>query len=401
MCGSIVLCRARVAHTLTLAVLSTISTARPAGAQESIRDVLSFLVTNRSIATDDFVRDEAAAAATSDTIARFLSIELATLPIASSASGFIYRVDPAIGAVARLTDSFGPFFVERPLTTGKNRGSLSVNYRSATFDNIDGRNLRDGTLVSTASVLRGTADPFDVETVSLRIHMDTITVAGSYGATDRLELGAAVPFVRLTLSGERVDTYRGRQLLQATGKGSASGLGDVVVRAKYNLLQTSHGSIAVAAETRLATGSEEQLLGAGQSSAKPRLLVSVEQGRATLHGDVGYSFGGLTREFDYAAAATFAAAPSLTLIAEISGRQLDQLGRLVADTEPHPRLLGVDTIRLTGVPETTNRVLAIAGLKWNVARTWVVGANVVRPLTTVGLNARWVPAVTVDYAFGH
>ncbi|HYU79710.1 MAG TPA: transporter [Vicinamibacterales bacterium] len=363
--------------------------------------MLSFLVTNRSIATDDFVRDEAAAAATSDTIARFLSIELATLPIASSASGFIYRVDPAIGAVARLTDSFGPFFVERPLTTGKNRGSLSVNYRSATFDNIDGRNLRDGTLVSTASVLRGTADPFDVETVSLRIHMDTITVAGSYGATDRLELGAAVPFVRLTLSGERVDTYRGRQLLQATGKGSASGLGDVVVRAKYNLLQTSHGSIAVAAETRLATGSEEQLLGAGQSSAKPRLLVSVEQGRATLHGDVGYSFGGLTREFDYAAAATFAAAPSLTLIAEISGRQLDQLGRLVADTEPHPRLLGVDTIRLTGVPETTNRVLAIAGLKWNVARTWVVGANVVRPLTTVGLNARWVPAVTVDYAFGH
>ena len=54
---------------------------RTASAQ-SISDVLSFLVTNRSIPTDDFVRDEAAAAATRDTISGLLLLELATLPIA-------------------------------------------------------------------------------------------------------------------------------------------------------------------------------------------------------------------------------------------------------------------------------------------------------------------------------
>ena len=50
--------------------------------------------------------------------------------------------------------------------------------------------------------------------------------------------------------------------------------------------------------------------------------------------------------------------------------------------------------------ETTTRLLAVAGLKWNIADTWLLTANVRRPLTDVGLNASWVPTITFDYAFG-
>lgn len=82
---------------------------RPAAAQQSISDVLSFLMTNRSIPTDDFIRDEAAAAVTRDTIAGFLLIELATLPISASAGGLTYRLNPSLGTVIRSSDSFGPF----------------------------------------------------------------------------------------------------------------------------------------------------------------------------------------------------------------------------------------------------------------------------------------------------
>jgi hypothetical protein len=228
-------------------------TVRPADAQQSISEVLSFLVTNRSIATDDFVRDEQAASATRDTISRFLVLELATLPI-TSAGGFTYRLDPTLGTVIRSSDSFGPFFTERSLTTGTRQAALGVSYRSTSFDNIDGRKLRDGTLVSTASVLSGESQPFDVETVSLRIRSETMTVFGSYGVTDRLDISAAVPFVRVNLSGERIDTYRGRQLIQATGSASASGLGDVVLRAKYNVLRRGASGIAVGGETRVPTG---------------------------------------------------------------------------------------------------------------------------------------------------
>src|SRR5919108_3128613 len=95
-----------------LAIALVLSTAARAEAQRTISDVLSFLVTNRTIPTDDFVRDEQAAIATRDTIAKLLVLELATLP-SSSGGGFTYRFDPALGTVIRSSDSFGPLFTER------------------------------------------------------------------------------------------------------------------------------------------------------------------------------------------------------------------------------------------------------------------------------------------------
>ena len=74
----------------------------PASAQQSVTDVLTFLLTNRSIPTGDFVRDEQAAVETRDVLARFLSLELATIPVSSSAGGFTYRLDPALGMVVRI-----------------------------------------------------------------------------------------------------------------------------------------------------------------------------------------------------------------------------------------------------------------------------------------------------------
>ena len=79
--------------------------ARTADAQQSISDVLSFLVTNRSIPTADFDRDEQAAIATRDTIGKLLSLEIATLP-SSSGGGFTYTMDPSLGTVTRSSDSF-------------------------------------------------------------------------------------------------------------------------------------------------------------------------------------------------------------------------------------------------------------------------------------------------------
>src|SRR5215471_18326414 len=93
----------------------------PAAAQQSIAQVLTFLLTNRSISTDDFTRDAQAAAATGDAISQFLVTELGTLPISSSGSGFTYRFNPTLGIVERSSDSFGPFFVQRSLTTGKHQ----------------------------------------------------------------------------------------------------------------------------------------------------------------------------------------------------------------------------------------------------------------------------------------
>lgn len=369
-----------------------------ASAQRTISDVLSFLVTNRTIPTDDFVRDEQAAIATRDTVSKLLVLELATLP-SSSGGGFSYRLDPTLGTVIRASDSFGPLFTERVLVNGKRRASLGLSYRATSFDNIDGRSLRDGTLVSTASTFRGESTPFDIETVSLRIRTDTVTLNGSIGLTDRFDVSAGVPFIRLNLEGERVDTYRGQRLLQATGSASANGLGDVVLRAKYAVLRAGASGFAIGGEARLPTGREEDLLGAGRASFTPRFVGSYEQDRVGVHGEVGYSFRGVSEALNYAAAVTAVAAPRLTLVGELLGRRLKGVGQLTETTLPHPRLAGVDTIRLTSSDETADRLVAVAGFKWNVASSWLLTANVLRPLTNVGLNAEWVPSVTFDFWF--
>ena len=386
------------ARTLLL-TLCFLAAARSAHAQQSISDVLTFLVTNQSIPTDDFVRDEQAAIATRNTISNLLVLELATLPSTSTA-GFTYRMDPSLGTVIRASDSFGPLFTERSLMPGWGHASFGLSYRSTVFDNIDGRDLRNGTLVSTASILRGETTPFDVETVSLRIRTDAMTFTGSYGVTDRIAISAGIPFVRVSLQGQRVDTYRGRRLLQAAGSATASGVGDAVVRARYSVFSQGASGLAIGAEARLPTGSEENLLGAGSTSFTPRVVGSLEGERIGVHGELGYSFDKISNAVSYSAAVTGVAAPRLTLVGEMLGRRLEGLGRLVQTTQPNPRLANVETIRLTSSGETTDRIVVVGGFKWNVASTWLVTASVLRSLTTVGLNANWVPSITFDYWFG-
>src|SRR5262245_42335728 len=194
--------RTRLVASLTTYVLLGISIT-PASAQQTTVDVLSFLLTNRTIITGDFDRDAQASATTRDTIATFLTQELATLPVSSSSGGFTYRLDNSLGTVIRSSDSFGPFYTERSLTAGQGRASFGIGYQSTLYQSIDGRNLRDGTLVSTAAILRGDSQPFDVETVSLRIRTDAMTVTGTYGITDRLDVSAALPSGRLNLRGDR------------------------------------------------------------------------------------------------------------------------------------------------------------------------------------------------------
>jgi len=373
---------------------------RPAHAQQSLTGALSFLLTNRSIATGDFAGDELAAAAARDAIAGFLVAELSTLPISSAASGFTYRLDPALGVNVRSSDSFGPFYIERSLTAGRRRVSFGLGYTQSVFDNIDGRPLTDGTLVATASRLTGDSQPFDAEALSLRIATRMVTLSGQVGVTDRLDVSTVLPLVMVSLDGERVDTYRGTEYVQATAVASASGIGDVVLRAKYNLLRRSGSGLAIAGETRLPTGNPDDLLGGDELVFIPKFIASYEHGWIGAHGQLGYAVGGASNELDYGGAVTLVANPRLTVIAEVIGRRLEAGGHLTEVIAPHPDLAGVETIRLSATQQATNRASIVAGIRWNVAARWLLSASVLRPMTSAGLNARWVPSVTLDYWVG-
>lgn len=364
---------------------------------QSVNDVLSFLLTNRSIPTDDFVRDRDAADTTRATIARVLQVEIATVPLAASASGFTYRLNRSLGIAERSSQSFGPFFVNRSLTLGRRQVAVSIAYQNTGFQEIDGRPLRDGTLVATAAQVATEPAPFDVETLTLLVQTRSTTVSVNVGLTDRLDVALAVPFVTLSLSGERVDTYRGLRLPQASASARASGVSDFLVRGKYNVIRHGGTGVAAGAEVRLPTGDAENLLGTGHAAFAPRVMGSFELDRFAIHGDVGYVIGGATNELDTGGAVTFVATPRLTVVGELSDRRLESLGRLVDSVLPHPTLAGVDTLRLTASPQAAHRITATAGFKWNVASTWLLSGYASRPLTESGLTAGWRPTVTLDY----
>jgi hypothetical protein len=366
----------------------------------TLSDVLSFLLTNRAVKTDDFERDAAAAEATRATVSNLLLAELATQPPSLSSVGFTYRFNPAIGTVERASASFGSFFTERSLTAGRGQSALGVSFRTASYQTLDGRDLRDGTFRTTANQFRDEAQPFDDEKLTLRLDSRVLTFTGTFGITDRLDLSAAVPVVSLSMTGSRVNTYRGTQQVQASAEATTSGVGDVAVRAKYALLAAPGGGIAVAGELRLPTGRTEDLIGTGKTALSALVIGSAERGQVGVHGNVSVAGGGLSSEVAYRGALTVAATDRLTLVGELIGRRIADAGRITEARMPHPTIAGVDTIRLISEDTSLASAAAVFGAKWNVARTWIVSAHVEVPITDGGLRSGPITLVGLDYAFG-
>jgi hypothetical protein len=383
-----------------LLVASTLFLAVPPAHAQTVSDVLTFLVTSNSIATGSIDRDREAALGTSDTISRALLGNLATLPVAASSGAFVYRLNSELGTVERATQSFGPFFTERALTAGRHQASFGMTFQHLHFSSLDGRNLRDGSLVTTANQFVDESAPFDVDALTLNIDASVTTLYGNLGVTDDLEIGFAAPFVALFLDGSRVNTYRGGTFTQATATARATGFADLVVRTKYTLVNENAKGLAVAADVRLPTGRREDLLGAGSTSLKLSGIGSVERGRASANANAGVSFGGLTNELSYGGAAAYAASGRVSLVGEVVGRWLDSPGHIVAVSAPHPGLAQVRTIRLT--PDTSNLhvVMLVPGFKWNLTQTWVLAGNVTVPLTKGGLTAPFTPFIGLDYSLG-
>jgi hypothetical protein len=366
---------------------------------QTVSGVLQFLVTNQSVETGNFDRDRAAAQMTSETISRALLARLATLPVTTSSSSFVYRLNPTLGTNERATASFGPFFVERALTSGNGQTSIGVTFQHLHFTSLDGRNLRDGSLVTTANQFADEPVPFDVDRLALDIDASIATLYGTYGVTDRLEVGFAAPTVTLRVAGTRVNTYRGQTFTQAGASATAVGLADIAVRAKYVVYEDEGSQLAASALVRLPTGRQEDLLGTGSTSVRLSAIGSLERRVVSTHLNAGLSFGGVGREVSYAGAVAVAVAPKVTASGELIGRWLDGAGKIVVSTAQHPRLVGVNTARLLSDAANINLLSLVPGIKWNVADTWVLTGNVTLPLTDTGLTSPLTPFVGLDYTF--
>lgn len=378
------------------------------GSARTVQDILGILLTNQNLPTGDFEKDREAAETTSATLTRALLSAIATVPVSTSASGFTYRLNPMLGTVERASETFGPFFVERALTAGAGQASLGFTFQYASFDSLDGNDLKDGQFVIIANQFSDEPQPFDVETLTLEVDTSRATFYGNVGLSDRIDVGVAVPVVRLNVSGTRNNTYRGQTLLERRARAETVGLADIAVRSKVRLTGDGPASVAAGVEVRLPTGREEDLLGAGDAALRVQGLASAEAGRTSVHGNVTFGTGGVGREFAYGGAVALAATPQFTIVGEVLARRIAGVQRISAVVAQHPSIgcpdrsraeCVVNTTRLIPNGEDQTTAFAVTGFKWNVGGTWLLHGHVLWPMTDSGLTTKLTPTVALDYSF--
>ena len=402
---------------------------------------------------------------------------LSTYPVGTPGGGFTYVFDPALGSLTRSSDSFGPSFAERALTTGRGRVSLGFGYQHAAYDTFEGLSLRQRGIVfyvpHTDCCSRGAADqstpdgsrltpPFEGDLIKaalgLELVSDTSTVVATYGVSDRFDVGVAVPFVRVKLNAtvlasiQRLATQLEPEVHAFDGPnpdeklfslaGTAAGLGDIVLRAKYRVPAGGLG-VAAAVEARVPTGDETNLLGTGGVQTKVIGIVSFDRGPLSPHVNVGYTFSsrgaltaaalndelqhdqGLNDEVFATAGADLTLTPRVTMSFDVLGRTLLDAGRMRLGENTFEFALSgagaggggggggggrptapgsvqtqrVNVTELQFTPGDLRLYLGAAGLRFNPWRTLLVSANLLFPLTDAGLRDRVTPSIGIDYVF--
>jgi hypothetical protein len=332
-------------------------------------------------------------------VAQLVIVETATQPIGSSASGFVYRFNPELATIERASPSFGPFFTERALGAGRGGASIGVTVRTATFNSLQGADLRDGTFPANASRPVGATAPNDVDTIDVQLSTRTVTAFGTVGITDRLDVGVAMPFVDMDIRGTRVNTFRGARALQASGAGEASGLGDIALRSRYAVTGDGRRGVAAGIDLRLPTGDSDDLLGAGKTAARFFGIFSFESRGVGVHLNTGVTVGGVSREFSQHGAVTYAASPRITFVGEVIARYLSNLHQVRDVYAPHATVGGIETMRWIAEEGGAHQVLTAGGMKLNVGGGYLLNANVLVRLSDVGIFARVIPSLTLDYTF--
>src|SRR5215207_2539259 len=256
-----------------------------------------------------------------NTIGDALGSSIGSIPIGSTSGSESFRF---VGGVpVRSSTSAGPIFAERAQTLGKGRALVGISRTAFRFATLRGVDLNDIQLTFThqnvdfpgcdaafaGDCTKYGVPAFENDEMDFRLSMDLdvrVTSAYvTYGVNDRVDVGLVLPIVQADFRGEsfaQLVPFGGTSsahyfagtatnpVLNASRQslGSSAGLGDVALRAKVNLRQTSTVSVAALLDMRFPSGSEEDLLGSGKFAGRALAIIDTRIGDFAPHANVGY-----------------------------------------------------------------------------------------------------------------
>ena len=410
-----------------------------------------------------------------------IGIQASQLPLASPSSGISFLYDPTLKTfVPSELATLGPILGERAETIGRRRVYVAFSYQYFNYDSIDGQDTASIPAVfehepEAASGFAPCPDQTNfpakyqnqpcfvrdfIQTftnVNLREHQ--FAFYATYGLTSRLDVSVVVPILKVNLAvtsnativsnsvAPAIPTFPGQVFHQfdpstvasCAGKpqpclnatfndaSSATGIGDVLIRGKYELYKGEHLGFAVGTDIRTPTGDATNYLGSGAIGVTPFGVVSY-RARIAPHLELGYEVNGssilagnfvgtttntkasLPNRFIYIAGADVGITKRLSGAFDFVGNEIiggpqlhsstyTDLGRCVdinctsvAAGTTHPTI-GVST------DTNYNESSASMGLKFRPVRNLIVTGNALVRVNDGGLKSSVVPLVGVSYSF--
>jgi hypothetical protein len=242
----------------------------------------------------------------------------------------------------------------------------------------------------------------------------------TYGLTDRIDIGVAIPVVSTSLSGSsfaQIIPFGGPNATHFFGgtpsnpvltasrfvQGSATGLGDVAVRAKVNLRHTEQASLAVLADGRFPTGSQADLLGSGRFSGRILAVLSARSGSFSPHANLGYLIRSdssrndavlATVGFDHMLAPWVTMASDVIAQLQVGDSKLTVPGA-VEITVPFHR-----TIQTSEIPNGRDDIVnGSFGFKFTTGHGPTIITNALWPLNRGGLRPNMLWTLGMEYTF--
>jgi hypothetical protein len=369
-----------------------------------------------------------------------ISTSIGSIPIGATSSGVTFRFEG--GVPVKTSTSAGPIFAERAQTLGRGRGVAGIGRSSFNFSTLRGVPMDNIELIFThenvdfegCDEANGGADCADMgvpdlenEIMPFRLSLDlevtVTTFYATYGLTDRIDLGVVVPIVQTELHGSSsaqiipfggpnaVHFFDGTPtdpVLSASRavSGSAVGLGDVAVRGKVGVHDGQQSNVALLGEARFATGSRNDLLGAGGFSARGMLVVSGRVNAFSPHLNAGYVYhargkGRLWNDavlatvgFDHLMSEHVTIAADLVSELQVGDSKLELPGEVTFET-PFFR-----TIRPTTIPDRRDDLInGSLGFKFTLPKGFTAVANALVPLNRGGMRPDIIYTTGVELNF--
>jgi hypothetical protein len=357
-------------------------------------------------------------------------------PIGSTSGGESFRFEA--GVPVRNSPSAGPIFAERAQTIGRGRTAVGIGRSSSHFTSLRGASMHDIELYFTHEnvnyagcdsaqggncalmgipLLENDVMQFKLD---MDINVDVNSIYATYGLFDNVDIGIVLPLVSTSMHGHsdaQIIPFGGPTaahffagtpsdpVLSAARdvSGSAFGLGDVSIRTKVGIRQSERTNLGFLADARFATGDAEQLLGAGEFTARGLAIISGRFGTFSPHGNAGYIYRSRGTQ-NNAVLATIGfdnlMAERVTMAADLVSELQVGPSKLVLPAPVQYDYPFKRTIAPTSIPDIAdNLVSGSFGFKFSAGNGFTVLANALVPLNRGGLRPNITYTTGLEFGF--